>query len=272
MADQAQTLQEYWTKLRDVVQVQNSGVITDAICMELARKILSDCFRDSSIERSILLWWFERSVLEIRNRIFAHSYQPQHAHLQMLTPLTIQGINQIVINCGLSVRTQLCSDSKNATQVKHHAITYLSRQNDAGQPGSASQQALQAVSRMEPDAIGKLLDKKPHIYLQAAAVMMCFLRDDMPGISRCLLPTQQSFEDRYANVIIRDNSRLLDCFPHEKRNLYFTCNLMRIAYQFIPAQRGKGLYVYGCIYTCSSCLSHPVVKYRPVYDVDHTAR
>jgi hypothetical protein len=240
-ADQAQSLQEYWMRLRDVVRAQNSGVITDAICNEITRKILTECFRDSnSIERPILLWWFERSVLEIRNRIFAHSYLPQHTHFQMLTPLTIQGINQIVINCGLSVRTQLCSDSKNAIQVKQHAAAYLSRQNDASQTDSTSYQAFQTISRMEPDAIGKLLDKKPHILLQAAAVMMCFLRDDMPGISRCLLPTQQSFEDRYANVIIRDNSRLLECFAHEKRNLYFTCNLMRIAYQFIPAQRGKG--------------------------------
>jgi hypothetical protein len=244
-AENARALQDYWTDLQNIVQAK-LGQITDSICCDIARKILNECFRESHFPKASLLWWFERSVMEMRDRVFSHSHVEGQRHHLLLTPLSIQGIHDAVINSGHAARIALCSDSERSAEVKQHAAAFLRRQRDVDKPTSSSKVALEAILDMSEEAFMELFKERVHILLQAAAVVLCFLRIDMPGVKRCVLPSFHDFLVRYTDVTIRDGSKMLaTCSVVEKQTLYFTCNMMRIAALFIPAQRGKGKHKIG---------------------------
>jgi hypothetical protein len=238
MSERAE-LQKYWQLLRQKVLNDNGGAISDDICVQISQKILYVCFRETKLDHpAILQWWLERSVIDIRNRVFAHNYR-ENAHLQMLSALTVQRLNQDIEICGSALIDSLCS--KISGQAKAHALAHLSQQSDFHVRSGISYQAFQTISLLEPDAVLKTF-KNHLLLLQAVAIVMCYLRSDMPGIKDHFYNSLEDFRAKYKDVKIKDGSRLLACSPAEEQKLFSLCNFMRIAHLFIPAERGKGVF------------------------------
>jgi hypothetical protein len=225
MATETERLPMYWDGLKQ--HVFETGGLEDRTCFEVARKILQDCFRELKHEYPALVqWWFERSVFVIRNTFFG---------LTASTALT----NEDVIDCGAEIKCSMCSDSKDPTTMYAHALRYLSSQND-----DVSRLAHASIISVSPDNFAKILDKKLNVLLQAAAVILSYVYDT-PAARGCMLETVDDFWSRYADVIVDDGTTVIGDHidPVEEANLFFSCNLIRIAQLFIPPGRAKGRYI-----------------------------
>jgi hypothetical protein len=223
-ATETDGLPQYWDGLKQYVF--GTGGLHDSACFVVARKVLQDCFREFKHEYPALVqWWFERSVVVIRNRFFG--FMASRA-------LTNEG----VIDCGAEIKCSMCSDSKDHMTMYAHALRYLSSQND-----DVSRLAHASIVGVSPDNFAKILDKKLNILLQAAAVILSYVYDT-PAARGCMLETIDDFRSRYADIIVYRTPMIANhCGPAEEANLFFTCNLIRIAHLFIPPGRGKGRYI-----------------------------
>jgi hypothetical protein len=225
MATETERLPVYWDGLKQLVF--ETGGMDDLTCFEVARKILQDCFRELKHEYPALVqWWFEKSVFLIRNTFFGTTAS---------TALT----NKDVIECGAEIKFSLCSDSKDPMAMFAHALRYLSLQNDA-----VSRLAHASIVGVSPDNFAKILDKKLNVLLQAAAVILNYVFHT-PAARGCMLETIDDFRSRYADVIVDDGTTVIGHHvdPVEEANLFFSCNLIRIAQRFIPPGRAKGRYI-----------------------------
>jgi hypothetical protein len=229
-------LQDYWTKLRNEVQLVHEGHLTNEVCLGIAKKVLNTCFEGLKLEnRGLVLWWLWRSVVEIRDALFPPKGQPQ-----VLNALTLERTKDVVIGCGKKAKNNFCSTKKDVNGIKHFAVDYLRRQLNST-PDGLTQQVLESVVDMDPHVFAHLLDKKLDVTLQASFTVMCFLRDDIPIVRGCLHDTREAFLRDYDGVTIRGNKRfLLNCTPIEETNLFFNCIFMRITHLYLPAHRNKG--------------------------------
>jgi hypothetical protein len=227
-SERAKALQGCWFQLRTEVQTLHDGVLSDEICLQLARVILWDCFRETKIEHPyVVQWWLEKCIIEIRNRVFGRNCNIQ------LTAQTIGRINQHIVETGRTEGSKMRNDGKQPLLKDFANRTDLD-----------SAQAVQFISEMGPDILAELfktrLSTLHESLLQAAAVIMCYIRSDMAVINNCLLPTFEAFQDRYVDVVISDGSNVLHTAAGEQDNqsLFFMCNLIRIMLQFVPVGKG----------------------------------
>jgi hypothetical protein len=228
-SERAKALQGCWLQLQTEVQSIHHGVLSDKLCVQLARVILWDCFIEAKIEHPyVVQWWLEKCIIEIRNRVFGRNCNIQ------LTAQTIGRINQHVVDTGRTEANKLRCDGKQPL---------LSDFGNRADLDSA--QAVQFIFEMRADALNDLfkarLSTLHESLLQAAAVIMCYIRSDMAVIDECLLPTFEALQHRYANVTISDGTKVVHAAAGEQENqsLFFMCNLIRIMHKFVPVGKGE---------------------------------